>query len=364
MKKLCLVKYDMLDSSGGARVCANLANALCGKYDTHVVSICSEGGGESFYELDDLVAHSVLIKGSGRIRETLVEGRRLLRKYIRDNDIDLAIAVGVSINPFVVAAVRGTKCEAVTWEQLNCLSDFENDLAQRYCRYLGAKHSDKIVTITEKDRLAYIEKYRLRPEKVWSIYNWIDEGLLSDENNYKPDTKRIVTVVRLAPVKGVENIIEVSKRLAGDFPDWQWHIYGGGEEEYVRKLQSAIIDNGLGDFLVLKGRADDMYSRYTDYSLSVLTSYCEGFALVLAEAKAKRIPNISFDCLMGPSDIICDGEDGFLVPVGDIDALYDKLRACMSDESLRIKLSDNAYGNIEKFSKAEAIKKWTSLIGE
>lgn len=363
MKKICLVKYDMLDSSGGARVCANLANALCGEYEVHVVSICSEAEG-TFYKLDGGVIYSILMRGSGRIRETLPKGRRLLRRYLRDNEIDMAIAVGVSINPFVVYAARGTECKAVTWEQLNCLSDFENDLAQRYCRYLGAKHSDKIVTITEKDRLAYIKKYRLSPDKVIGIYNWIDEGLLSAESSYDAGAKKIITVVRLAPVKGVENIIEVSKRLKDEFPDWQWHIYGGGEEEYVKKLQTAIDENELGSFLVLKGKVDDIYSRYNDYSLSVLTSYCEGFALVLAEAKAKRIPNISFDCLMGPSDIICDGEDGYLVKVGDIDALHEKLRACMSDEALRIKLSDNAYGNIEKFSKAKVLEKWRSLIGE
>lgn len=363
MKKVCFVKYDMLDSSGGARVCANLANALKDRYEVHVVSICSLSC-ETFYKLDKGVIYNVLMHGSGRIRETLLKGRRLLRKYLKDNQIDMAFAVGVSINPFVVYAARGTQCQSVTWEQLNCLSDYENDLAQRYCRYLGAKHSDKIVTITEKDRLAYIEKYGLKPEKVYNIYNWVDESLLSDESSYNPKSKKILTVVRIVPVKGIENIIEVSKRLKDKFPDWQWHIFGGGDEEYVQKLQREIDENGLGSFVILKGRVSDIYERYCEYGLSVLTSYCEGFALVLAEAKAKRIPNISFDCLMGPSDIIRDGEDGYLVEVDDLEDLYDKLSMCMSDESLRIKLSENAYGNIEKFSKRETVKKWTQLIGE
>lgn len=363
MKKVCFVKYDMLDSSGGARVCANLANALKDKCEVHVVSICSESDA-TFYKLDEGIIYHVLMRGSGRIRETLPKGRSLLRKYLKDNNIDMAFAVGVSINPFVVYAARNTACEAVTWEQLNCLSDYENDLAQRYCRYLGAKHSDKIVTITQKDREAYIEKYKLNPDKVFNIYNWVDESLLFGESCYNPKSKMILTVVRINPVKGIENIIEVSKRLKDEFPDWQWHIYGSGDEAYVNELQNKIDESGLSSFVILKGQVSDIYERYRDYGLSVLTSYCEGFALVLAEAKAKRIPNISFDCLMGPSDIVRDGEDGYLVKVDDLEDLYNKLRLCMSDEELRKKLSENAYGNIDKFSKKEIVRKWIELIGE
>lgn len=363
MKKICFVKFDMQDASGGARVCANLANALKDKCQVHVVSICSEKE-STFYPLDERVKYRVLIHGSGRIRDMLLKGIKRLHDYLKENSIDMAFAVGVSINPFVVYAVRGTHCQAISCEHLNCLSDYENDAVQRFCRSLGAKKADKIVTITKKDRDAYVEKYNLNSDKVVNIYNWVDESLISDESCYNPNANRIITVVRLIPVKGVERIIEVSKRLKDGFPDWQWHVYGSGEEDYVRGLQNKIDESGLGDFVILKGRVNDIYERYKDYSLSVLTSYCEGFSLVLAEAKAKRIPNISFDCLMGPSDIIQNGVDGYLIELDDMEDLYEKLKLCMSDESHRIMLSENAYGNISKFSKEEIIKKWINLIGE
>ena len=363
MKKICFVKFDMQDASGGARVCANLANALKDKCEVHVVSICSEKE-STFYPLDEGVKYRVLIHGSGRIRDMLFKGIKCLRDYIRENGIDMVFAVGVSINPFTVNAVKGTDCKAISCEHLNCLSDYENDAVQRFCRYLGAKKADKIVTITKTDRDAYIKKYNLNPDKVVNIYNWVDESLLTDVSSYNPKANRIITVVRLIPVKGVERIIEVSKRLKDKFPDWQWHVYGSGEEAYVRSLQDKIDENGLSDFVILKGRVSDIYERYKDYSLSVLTSYCEGFALVLAEAKAKRIPNVSFDCLMGPSDIIQNGIDGYLVALDDMEDLYAKLELCMSDESHRIELSENAYGNIEKFSKEEIVKQWINLIGE
>lgn len=363
MKKVCFVKYDMRVTGGGERVCANLANALSDKYEVHVVSICSEKD-ESFYSLKERVIYSVLIRGNGRIRDTLPKGIRALHRYLIDNEIDVVLAVGVSVNPFVMLAAKGTECKTISCEHLNCISEYENDISQRFCRYLGAKNADRIVTLTEKDRDAYIEKYRLSPDNVDCIYNWVDECLLSDESEYNPKAQKILSVVRIIPIKGVENSIDVAKRIYNKYPDWQWHIYGAGEEEYVKKLQGMINEYGLADFLVLKGKVSNMYERYSDYGLFVLTSYCEGLPMVLIESKAKRIPCISFDCLTGPRDIIRDGDDGYLIPVDDLETLCDKLELCMANEDLRKRLSDNAYDNIELFSQKTIVDKWTKLIGD
>lgn len=363
MKKICFVKFDMQDASGAARVCANLANSLKDIYEVHVVSICSEKD-TTFYPLDAEVKYSRLIHRKGRIRDTLAKGRKLLHKYLIDNEIDMAFGVGISINPYIARSTRGTKCQAVACEHLNCMCDDKYNKVQRLCRYIGAKSADKIIVLTSMDRDAYIEKYGLNPDKVDYIYNWVDDALRSDISKYNPKSKMILTAVRVVPVKGIENIIEVSKRLKDKFPDWQWHIYGGGAAKYIQQLQNEIDKSGLGDFVILKGKVGDMYDRYKDYGLFVLTSYYEGLPMVLIESKAKGLPCISFDCLTGPRDIIKDGEDGYLVPVDDLDALCEKLEQCMSDEKLRKRLSDNAYGNMGKFSKEEIIKKWIALIGE
>lgn len=363
MKKICFVKYDMRDTSGGARVCANLANALSDRYEVHVVSICGESD-DTFYTLSEGVQYSVLIRGSGRIRETIFKGSRLLHAYLKDNGIDMAFAVGVSISPFIVNAVRGTKCKAVTCEHITCLDTFESNFTQRLCRRIGAKLSDTVVTLTPDDREAYIEKYSLSPEKVVSIYNWIDDSLVSEENVYNPKSRIIMSAGRIVPLKGIEKVIEVSRRLKDEFPEWQWHIYGTGEDEYVSKLRGAIEENGLGGFLKLMGGTNDIYSLYKNCGLFVLTSYSEGFSLVLLEAKAHRIPLVSFDCPTGPRNIIRDGVDGYLVQAYDVDALHDKIAECLSDEELRVRLSENAYGNMDKFYKSEIIERWIELIGE
>lgn len=361
MKKICLVKYDMQDASGGARVCANLANSLQNIFEVHVVSICSEQN-TTFYHLDDNVKYHVLIHGTGRIRQTLFSGIKLLRKYLKENNIDVAFSIGVGINPFLVPAAFGLPCLTVSCEHLNCLNKYENDKTQNFCRYLGAKFADKTITLTKMDRDAYIKKYHLNNEKVEYIYNWMDESLFSTESNYDSSSKKIISVSRIEPVKGIENIIEVSKELQKKHTDWEWHIYGGGEEAYIKELQTKIDHYNLQDFVILKGKVTDIYERYSDYSLFVLTSYCEGLPMVLLEAKSKKLPLVSFDCLTGPRDIIRNGIDGYLVPEGDLDELKNKLDICMSSEEMRIKLSNESHGNINLFEKKQIVDKWIHFI--
>lgn len=361
MKKICLVKYDMKDASGGARVCANLANALSQQYEVHVVSICSQDA-DTFYKLDNNVRYSVLVQGEGRIRKVLPKGIAKLRKYIKNEKIDIAFAIGISICPFVVGATIFTTCKSVACEHINCLNGYENDLGQKICRSIGVKFCDKIVTLTKMDRDAYCRKYHLKTENVEYIYNWIDESLINRSIEYKGDSKNIISVGRLEPVKGIENIIEVSRRLKKEHPDWQWHVYGSGEENYVSELHDKINMYGLEDFVHLKGKVNDIYDRYSQYSLCVLTSYCEGLPMVLLEAKSQKLPIISFDCLTGPRDIVRDGIDGFLVEEGDLDELYDKLNMCMTNEKCRASLSEETTGNIELFAKDSIVKKWIAFI--
>ena len=94
----------------------------------------------------------------------------------------------------------------------------------------------------------------------------------------------------------------------------------------------------------------------------VMTSRHEGLPMVLLEAKAKKLPLVSFDIETGPSEIIRDNVDGFLVSPFDINAMSEKICKLIENPELRQRFSDNAYGNIDKFKKETIVAKWINLI--
>jgi glycosyltransferase involved in cell wall biosynthesis len=74
------------------------------------------------------------------------------------------------------------------------------------------------------------------------------------------------------------------------------------------------------------------------------------------------LPIVSFDCPTGPSEIVEDNENGFLVPTYNIEEMTQKILKLMEEKETRKRFSDNSQKNIENFSKRNIIKKWKDII--
>ena len=93
-----------------------------------------------------------------------------------------------------------------------------------------------------------------------------------------------------------------------------------------------------------------------------MTSRSEGLPMVLLEAKLMKLPNVSYDILTGPSEIILNGVNGYLVEPENVNAFAESLARLMESERLREEFSANAWDNIGKFDSAEITKKWIRLL--
>lgn len=148
---------------------------------------------------------------------------------------------------------------------------------------------------------------------VSQIYN---PNTITKSNEPDYTAKRVIAVGRLDPQKGFDVLISAWKRVAELYPDWTLDIYGEGDSR--QSLQRQIDELSLGDRVFLRGRSNDMSEEFARHSIMVLSSRYEGFGLVLCEASVCAVPQVSFSCESGPSEIISDRESGILVsPVGD-----------------------------------------------
>ena len=101
---------------------------------------------------------------------------------------------------------------------------------------------------------------------------------------------------------------------------------------------------------------------YVSGSLLAMSSNYEGFPMVMIEAMACGLPVVSFDYKCGPKDIIRQGENGLLVPNGDINGLAKALMKVMSDDAYRKKISENARKVVHTYSEEAIMSKWIKLF--
>ena len=97
-------------------------------------------------------------------------------------------------------------------------------------------------------------------------------------------------------------------------------------------------------------------------SIYLMTSRNEGLPMVLLEAQACGLPIISFDCPEGPKDIINDGENGFLIPVGNTDLMISRIVQLAQSEAERKRFGENARIHSENYSGESIVGKWCNLI--
>src|SRR5690606_22940547 len=106
--------------------------------------------------------------------------------------------------------------------------------------------------------------------------------------------------------------------------DWALHIIGDGvnRNAYESLIKSLNIEHKVK----LLGNKTNVDTYYNESSVFVFTSRFEGFPNALTEAMYFGLPSISTDCPSGPSELITDGYNGFLISVEDQQALEVQLK--------------------------------------
>lgn len=130
------------------------------------------------------------------------------------------------------------------------------------------------------------------------------------------------------------------------------------------EVKEKIIKYNLENNVILKGAVNPIlvYDQYSNYTMFVLTSYREGLPLVLLEAKANKLPIVSFDIETGPNEIVENNVNGFLIEKYNIKEMAIRINELLKNKDLRQKFSNNAYKNINKFKQDTIINEWINLI--
>lgn len=174
-------------------------------------------------------------------------------------------------------------------------------------------------------------------------------------------SKTVIAVGRYSWQKGFDMLIDAWQRVAVVHPDWTLNIYGAGDNAMYQKMAE---DKGVGQYICCHPSAGNIYEKYQESSIFVLSSRYEGFGLVIAEAMSAGLPPVSFACPSGPSDIITDGVDGLLVECGNVKSLAKAINYLIENPEIRMEYGSRAKSSSQRYKIDNIMQKWISLFGD
>ena len=358
MLNICFLSGDMSRTGGTERVLSIIANELSkqkNKFNIHILSITNENN-TSYFNLENEIKNDRILKSKDvNFKKQYFQVVKGIRHYIKENNIDILIDVEVIASLFSIPATRFTKTKLISWEHFNFYEDNGSHL-RIYARKLAARFSNCIITLTEHDKQNYLNNLDIKG-KVEYIYNPIEEV---DDMECNIKSKQIISVGRLTYQKGFDMLCDVAKVVLKDNKGWKWLILGDGEDK--DKLRSKIKEYGLENKLILKGNVSNVEEYYKNSSLYVMTSMFEGLPMTLLEAKTYKLPIVSFNCLTGPSEIVKNNVNGYLINPENVEAMSNKLNILMNDENKIKEFSNNAQIDIEKFKLKPIIERWEKVL--
>lgn len=174
--------------------------------------------------------------------------------------------------------------------------------------------------------------------------------------------KRVIAVGRLDYQKGFDRLIEAWALVQQNPACRSWRLDIFGQGEWQEMLEGMIQARGLGQTAQINPPSKQIGEEYAASSILVMSSHYEGFPMVMIEAMACGVPVVSYDFKCGPRDIIREGDNGLIIPEGDISALAEGICRLIQEEELRRSMSMKAQEVTTTYSEEKVMRRWITLF--
>lgn len=368
---------ETLASTGGTeRMVSEKANYLSEyfNYDVYIISCTQKQSQENAFKLSNTVEQiNLAIPYYSQYRHKYpmrlwikysINNRlkRDLTKCIRKINPDFLIGIGHFKADLVCKikcnAKKIIECHEARPFTLSGMAQHQNTLSKLYTilyrnRYFKTieRSADTIVTLTHGDKLMWN-----KAKHVVVIPNF---SIMPVYQISPCDTKQIIAVGRLSWEKGFDRLLSIWGMMYYRYPEWHLVIFGEGEleMELKTKITKCDIKN-----ITIHHFTNELYKEYAKSSICVMTSYYEGFSLVLLEAIKHGIPCVSFNCPFGPASIIDDNQCGFLIDNGNIHQFAERLSLLIENDILRKDFSKAAVIRSNDFAIDRIMGLWKNLF--
>lgn len=363
-----LFLVSSMEGGGAERVAALLCNHWVAQGHEVILMPTFSGRGDCVYPLDGRVRLDFLADHVSSKRRSLLNKIRryqALRRAMRKLQPDVIVSFLPHVNVAAVLAAWGLQIPVIVSERTYPPARTVGKLLE-VTRRVVYPRATAVVMQTELG-LAWLNECcplatgRVIPNP--AVYPLpVGTPVVSTAAIVK-DTRRVMLAVgRLSREKGFDRLLSAFSDVAKLYPEWDLVILGEGpEREYLESMRQEFR---LSDRVFLPGRAGNLGDWYERGELYVMSSHFEGFPNTLIEAMAHGLPVVSFDCKTGPSDIVREGVDGFLIPPPEgAKGLAKAIGCLMGDEQKRFAMGQAAMLVRERFSEVNVVSEWGEVLG-
>jgi len=241
---------------------------------------------------------------------------------------------------------------------------------------ISALITDRIITLTERGKREHISFGVAKADKFIPIHSGVDIGLIqkvdtdkstqcqtSLRDNLSIPAGAIVaaSMGRLSRVKGYEYFIKAGIILSKKYDDIYFAI--AGEGELRENLEQIIKNAGVSERFKFAGWREDIGNFLNGADIFVLSSLNEGMGKAIVEAMAAGLPVVGTD-VGGISEIVVEGETGFIVPPGNAEAIADRIERLYLDKNLRSSIGERGRERAVQYDTHSMVRKVETLYEE
>lgn len=303
-----------------------------------------------------------------------IKAYRQLKKIIRDNDIKY-IHCNTPVGG-ILGRLAGKSCKVkrVIYQAHGFHFYKGAPLINRILYYPTEKFlahmTDAIITINRNDY--ELAKEKMHPRNGGSIYYVPGVGINLAEYKEKPNAADMrakygigeddVIIISSGDLIERKNYKTAIKAVAeSGLANIKLCICGKGP--MLDELQSYAEGLGVGDRVLFLGFCPDIKELLAESDIFLFTSKQEGLSRSLMEAMASGLPCIAGK-IRGNTDMITDGEDGFLCPPTNFAAFAEKIKLLANDRELRIKIGSAAENSVKKYDISSVTKELVNIYSK
>lgn len=336
-----------LTSGGSERVMSIVANKMQERgYEVEIICLNDQ---IVFYPINEgiKITHVEVEAGTKSLPKKLW----WFRKHIQKTQPDVVIAFMVSVYTVTLFALMGI--------DIPVISSVRNDpaysnLRKKITRKLLLPRSAHVVVQTQQIKKFFNKSIQ---NMTTVIYNPVNEKVFKLQPTKKKN--RIISVGRLYPQKDQKTMIEAFANVSEHHPDWKLVIFGEGPER--KALESLVERLKVKDKVILPGRSENIIDELNKSKIFCLSSIYEGMSNALVEAICVGLPIVTTK-VSGTEELIKNGENGFIVNIGDKESMAKALIKIIEDKNLQNQFAEKNKAQAIKFETNTIVKQWEEVI--